>query len=62
MRPTSLSRDVIVQYHIYRHNVQNADLGSKTMQPVSIFSVHSVGMQYYDCSAQSCIPGEAPAA
>lgn len=62
MRPASLLSDVIVQYHMCRHNMPNADLGGKAVQPVDIFSVDSVGMQRYDCSAQSCIPGETPVA
>lgn len=62
MRPASLLWRVIVQYHVCRHDVQSADLGSKAVQPKDIFSVYSVGMQRYDCSAQGCIPGEAPAA
>lgn len=62
MRPASLLWEVIVQYHICRHDVPNAEHGGKAVQPADIFSVYSVGMQRYDCSAQSCIPGEAPVA
>ena len=62
MRPTSLLWGVIVQYHMCRHDVQSADLGSKMVQPAGMVNVYSMGMQRHDCSAQSCIPGEAPAA